>query len=77
MAAVGIVLIAVGAILRFAVTAEATGIDLDVVGVILMAVGGFGLVLGLVEGKFRTRRTERHVSADGQQVFEESRLSGL
>jgi hypothetical protein len=40
--------IAVGAILRFAVTAELAGIDLQTVGVILMIVGVVGLVLGLV-----------------------------
>jgi hypothetical protein len=41
-------LIAVGAILHFAVTAELAGIDLQVVGTILMIVGAVGLVLGLV-----------------------------
>jgi Flp pilus assembly protein protease CpaA len=41
-------LIAVGAILNFAVTAEFAGIDLQTVGLILMIVGVVGLVLGLV-----------------------------
>jgi len=40
-------LIAVGAILKFAVTAHLGGIDLHVVGVILIIVGLAGLVLGL------------------------------
>jgi Flp pilus assembly protein protease CpaA len=40
--------IAVGAILRFAVTADVSGIDLQTVGTILMIVGVVGLVLGLV-----------------------------
>jgi len=40
--------IAVGAILKFAVTADVAGIDLQTVGVILMIVGVAGLVLGLV-----------------------------
>jgi hypothetical protein len=40
-------LIAVGAILNFAVTAELAGIELQTVGVILMIIGGLGLVLGL------------------------------
>lgn len=40
-------LIAVGAILKFAVTAHLAGIDLQTVGVILMVVGVIGLVLGL------------------------------
>jgi len=40
-------LIAVGAILAFAVTAHVAGIDLETVGWILMVVGVVGLVLGL------------------------------
>jgi uncharacterized membrane protein YedE/YeeE len=40
-------LIAVGAILRFAVTATAHGFDIQTVGVILMIVGGVGLVISL------------------------------
>jgi Flp pilus assembly protein protease CpaA len=41
-------LIAVGAILKFAVTAHVEGINLQTVGVILMVVGGVGLAIGLV-----------------------------
>ena len=41
-------LIAVGAILNFAVTADVAGVDLQTVGVILMITGGVGLVLGFV-----------------------------
>ena len=40
-------LIAVGAILRFAVTATTHGIDIQTIGVILMIVGGVGLVISL------------------------------
>jgi Flp pilus assembly protein protease CpaA len=43
-----IFLIAVGAILNFAVTAELAGVDLQTVGVILMVAGAIGLVIGLV-----------------------------
>ena len=43
-----LVLIAVGAILTWAVTATVSGIGLDTVGVILMVVGAVGLVLSLV-----------------------------
>lgn len=39
--------IALGAILKFAVTTHAAGIDLATVGVILMVVGGIGLCVGL------------------------------
>jgi hypothetical protein len=42
-----LLLIAVGAILKFAVTAHVEGIDLQTVGVILMVVGGVGLAIGL------------------------------
>jgi hypothetical protein len=40
-----IFLIAVGAILRYAVTGTVENVDLDVVGLILMIVGAAGLVL--------------------------------
>jgi hypothetical protein len=40
-------LIAVGAILRFAVTASVSGVSLATVGLILMIVGGAGLVISL------------------------------
>jgi Domain of unknown function (DUF6458) len=43
-----IFLIAVGAILKYAVTANVSGVDLDVVGVILMVVGVVGLLLSLL-----------------------------
>jgi hypothetical protein len=41
-------LIAVGAILKFAVTASVSGISLQTVGVILMIVGILGLVISLL-----------------------------
>jgi hypothetical protein len=40
--------IALGAILRYAVTREVPGIDLQTAGVILMWVGAAGLVIGLL-----------------------------
>ena len=42
-----LLLFAVGAILKYAVTADVSGIDLDTVGVILMIVGAIGFVLSL------------------------------
>ena len=42
-----LVTIAVGAVLAFAVTAEVAGIDIQVVGYILLAIGALGLVFGL------------------------------
>lgn len=41
-------LLAVGAILKFAVTDAISGVDLSTVGVILMVVGAVGLVLSLL-----------------------------
>ena len=64
---VSLFLIAVGAILTWAVTATVTGIDVNAVGVILMVVGIVGLLLSLLFwsswggpgywGERRTRRT--------------------
>jgi uncharacterized protein DUF6458 len=45
---VSIILIAVGAVLAWAVSAEASGVDLQTVGVILLIVGIVGLLLSLV-----------------------------
>jgi hypothetical protein len=42
-----IFLIAVGAILKFAVTATVAGINIQTVGVILMFAGAIGLLIGL------------------------------
>ncbi len=44
---VALFLIAVGAILRFAVTDSISGVDLSTVGVILMVVGVLGLLIAL------------------------------
>ena len=41
-------LIAVGAVLRFAVTVSTHGFDIHTIGVILMIVGGVGLQLSLL-----------------------------
>jgi hypothetical protein len=40
-------LIAVGAVLRFAVTATTSGFNIQTVGLILMIIGGIGLVISL------------------------------
>ncbi len=45
---VSLLLIAIGAILTWAVTATASGVDLDTVGVILMVVGAAGGLISLV-----------------------------
>ena len=45
---VSIFLVAVGAILTFALETDADGINLDTVGIILMIVGALGLLLSMV-----------------------------
>jgi len=45
---ISLLLIAAGAILTWAVSAEASGIDIQVVGVILLIVGIVGLVLSFI-----------------------------
>ena len=45
---VSLLLIAAGAILIWGVTGEASGLDVDAIGVILMVVGLAGLVLSIV-----------------------------
>jgi Domain of unknown function (DUF6458) len=62
-----IFMIAVGAILYFAVSRSVTGLSLDAVGVILMIVGGIGLVvslivLGTARGRAGTSTTVVHDS---------------
>jgi hypothetical protein len=65
---VSLILIAVGAILTWAVTATVSGIDLTTVGVILMIIGGVGLVLSLLFwstwGGFHATRTNTTVVRD-------------
>jgi hypothetical protein len=45
--AASLALIAIGAILTWAVQATVSGVDLDAVGVILMIIGGVGFLLSL------------------------------
>ena len=60
-----IFLIAVGAILKFAVTATVAGVDIQTVGVILMVVGVLGLVLSLLEQLiWADRRRARAAAAE-------------
>jgi hypothetical protein len=63
---VGLFLLAVGAILTFAVEVDADGFDINTVGIILMIVGGLGVLLGLLFWGDRApwRREERVVVRD-------------
>jgi len=69
---VSLILIAVGAILTWAVSADVSGVDLQTVGVILMVVGAVGALLSLVFwsswGGFGGRETT--IVRDGERVVE-------
>jgi len=79
MGALGILFLAVGAVLAFALDANVQGIDLETVGFILMIVGGVGVLLGAVQGSFTsfTTRSQRTVSPDGRDVIEEHHTTGM
>lgn len=61
---VSVFLLAVGAILTFALETEAEGINLDMVGIILMVVGIIGLLFTMLVWNSPTRREERTVVRD-------------
>jgi uncharacterized protein DUF6458 len=67
-----IILVAVGAILRYAVSDSINGVDLQTIGLILMIAGAAGFVLTLLlEFGGRSRRTERIVEREGRPVERE------
>jgi hypothetical protein len=72
---VSLLLIAVGAILTWAVSADTSGVDLQTVGVILMIVGAAGILLSLVFwsswGGFGTHRRAVESGPGGTTVREE------
>lgn len=51
----GIFLLALGAILKFAVSDAIEGINLGMIGVILMIAGGLAIVVGLIQSAQRSR----------------------
>ncbi|HSL58980.1 MAG TPA: DUF6458 family protein [Acidimicrobiales bacterium] len=62
-----LLLVAVGAILAFAVTAEAEGLDINAAGWILMIVGGVGLIVSLFTTLVSSDRGERVVERERQR----------
>jgi hypothetical protein len=72
---VSIFLIAIGAIITFATNVSVSGLDLDVVGVVLMLVGALGLAMTLLVWgpRRRVERVERGV-APRREVVEERRV---
>jgi uncharacterized membrane protein YedE/YeeE len=73
----GIVLVVAGAILTFAVETTADGVNLDVIGLILMAGGVAAFVAAAVQGAAWQSRSntkmhvEKHLSSDGRHFVED------
>lgn len=59
-----IFLIAVGAILYFAVNADVSGLEISTVGLILMIVGVIGLLISLYFATLTTRRRPGEIPPD-------------
>jgi hypothetical protein len=75
---VSILLIAVGAILRFAVSVTTSGVNLHTVGIILLIIGIIGLIVSMVFwsswggfGGGGAYRRQRRVSRDGAGGYSE------
>jgi hypothetical protein len=64
-----IFLIAVGAVLKFAVTATVAGISIQTAGLILMLVGVLGLVIGLFMLASQRRSGPREVSYEDRPLY--------
>ena len=67
---IGIFLLAVGAVLAFAVDASVSGIDIQTVGVILMIVGALGILLDLILFAPRRRAVVDDAPVGRQTVVE-------
>ena len=75
MGVLSVLLIAAGAVMRFALKTDSDDVNLHTVGMILMVVGGIGLLVSLLRGSWTgfTTTRERHVSPDGSTVVERER----
>jgi uncharacterized membrane protein len=62
-----LILIAIGAILKWAVSATTSGVNLQTIGLILLIVGGIGFVVSLFWMAFIADRTTRATYPDGPQ----------
>jgi hypothetical protein len=64
----GIFLLALGGVLAFAVTDRISGVDLTMVGYILMGAGALGLVLTLMLNGRRSRGSETTIVEERRDV---------
>lgn len=65
----GLVLLAIGAILAFATNVELSGINLDVIGWILMIVGAVSLMITFLY--WRPRRRAREAVVEERHTYED------
>ena len=78
-AAIGVILVVAGAILTFAVEKTVEGVDLDVIGWIMMGGGALSLIIAAIQGagwmsmSNSKLHTERHMTDDGKHYVEEPR----
>jgi hypothetical protein len=75
-----LILLAAGAILTWAVTATVSGVNIHVVGVILMAVGALGVILSLIalgaaSGGGGMRRRDVVTDSTGDQTVRDTYTS--
>lgn len=71
-AAAAIFLVAIGAILRYAISDSIEGVDLETIGLILMIAGIAGFLIGVAMMLMnRERRSERVVEEPGQPAKRE------
>lgn len=60
-----LILIAIGAVLRWAITATTSGVNIRTIGLILLIVGGIGFIISLLWMAFYADRTTRQTYTDG------------
>jgi hypothetical protein len=79
MAAIGILLLVIGATMVWGVSTAVDGLDLQAIGYIVMAGGAIALLVAAIQAagwwsrSSRRVQTERHVSPDGRHYVEETR----
>ena len=64
-----LLLIAIGAILRYAITAQVSGVNIDEVGLILMIVGAIGFAIALVYALFWAGEQSRWSRYRGRRAY--------
>jgi hypothetical protein len=68
---VSVLLIAIGAILTFAVNTSVEGVDINVIGIILMGAGGLGLLITLLREAEWTDRARRREGLAEERALED------